>query len=195
MDRRQKKTREAIFTAFTELLSEKSVNHITVGEIIERADVGRATFYAHFETKDYLIKELCEDLFCHIFDSMEHSSNSHKHIFNCEAPENMFLHLFLHLEKNDNNILNLLSCNDNEIFLRYFKTGLIRLIDSRTETYNKSELPREFLVNHIASSFVETVRWWIDNKTKYSPEEITGYFLKVINNSELYALSGMELTR
>ena len=52
MDRRQKKTREAIINAFCDILSKKHYNQITVGEIIQRADVGRATFYAHFETKD-----------------------------------------------------------------------------------------------------------------------------------------------
>ncbi len=53
MDRRQRKSRERIFHAFIELLAKKHFNQITVGEIIERADVGRATFYAHFETKDF----------------------------------------------------------------------------------------------------------------------------------------------
>ena len=52
MDRRQQKTRGAIFVAFEELLRTKRAEQITVGEIIQRADVGRATFYAHFETKD-----------------------------------------------------------------------------------------------------------------------------------------------
>ena len=69
MDRRQRRTREAIFRAFTELLAKKSLDRITVGEIIERADVGRATFYAHFETKDFLLRELCRELFCHVFDA------------------------------------------------------------------------------------------------------------------------------
>ena len=67
MDRRQRKTREAIFKAFTELLSQKNFDQITVGEIIESADIGRATFYSNFETKDYLLKEFCKELFCHIF--------------------------------------------------------------------------------------------------------------------------------
>jgi AcrR family transcriptional regulator len=109
MDRRQRKTREAIFHAFTELLSKKDFSRITVGEIIERADVGRATFYSHFETKDFLLKEFCEELFCHIVDVANGEENGHRHIFTCEGADSVFLHLFGHLQKNDNNILVLLS--------------------------------------------------------------------------------------
>lgn len=183
MDRRQRKTREAIFSAFTQLLSQKNVNQITVGEIIEKADIGRATFYAHFETKDFLLKELCEELFCHIFDCVgEHTSN-HRHIFECDAPDSVFLHLFQHLKKNDNHILELLSCQNNELFLRYFKTGVLKLVESQLDFFSDSKadgLPEDFWVNHIAATFTETIRWWTDNKMQQSPEEITGYFLSAI---------------
>ena len=179
MDRRQRKTRESIFRSFIELLSQKDFSHITVGEIIERADVGRATFYAHFETKDFLLKELCGELFCHIFDSENNEQSKHRHIFDCNAPDSVFLHLFQHLQKNDNHILELLSCRNNELFLRYFKDNLQRLVVSHLslfETRKSNQLPDSFWVNHIASVFVETVRWWIDNGMKESPELITEYF-------------------
>ena len=154
-----------------------------MGEIIDRADVGRATFYAHFETKDFLLKELCAELFCHIFDAEKSEQCGHKHIFDCDAPDSVFLHLFQHIEKNDNNILELLSSQNNELFLRYFRFNLQRLIITQLslfETRKNEKLPEDFWVNHIASTFVETLRWWIDNGLKESPEMITEYFYMAV---------------
>lgn len=179
MDRRQRKTREAIFSAFIELLSKKNVSQITVGEIIDRADVGRATFYSHFETKDFLLRELCSELFCHIFDRSENGCRDHKHIFDCDSSESTFLHLFRHLQKNDNNILELLSCENNEVFLRYFKKGLREMVSARLTDFDarkNEKLPREFWIDHICSVFTETLRWWIDNGMNESPETINEYF-------------------
>lgn len=184
MDRRQRKTRSAIFEAFISLLSEKSFNKITVEEIISKADVGRATFYAHFETKDFLLKELCEELFCHIFDCMQPVKPDHRHIFHCNAPESVFLHLFEHLKKNDNHLLDLLSCRNNDLFLQYFKKGLTEVIESQTTCLTKkewSQLPEAFVVSHISSTFVETVNWWLKNGLKESPEEIHSYFTALIS--------------
>ncbi len=187
MDRRQRKSREAVFRAFEELLKKRDFANITVAEIIEKADVGRATFYAHFETKEFLLKELCEELFCHIFDMQEgeghdHShghSHDHRHIFDCEGEEGAFLHLFKHIRKNDNNLLSLLSSSNNDIFLRYFKDNLKKLSESQLHLLKGREvekLPQDFRVNHIAAVFAEVLKWWIDTGLKESPEEITEYF-------------------
>ena len=184
MDRRQKKTREAIFMAFTGLLSKKHYNQITVGEIIEKADVGRATFYAHFATKDFLLKELCEELFCHIFDASEAGGEKHRHIFDCDAPSSVVLHLFEHLQKNDNNILELLSCENNELFLRYFKKNLKELIKRKPHTFGVKKddrIPDAYWINHISATFVETVKWWVDGGRKEDSQTLCGYFTAVLN--------------
>lgn len=183
MDRRQKKTREAIFSAFTALLSQKNYNQISVQEIIDTANIGRTTFYAHFETKEYLLKDLCEELFGHIIDTAMGLPHGHYHYSCGSKTDSVFLHLLRHLQENDRNILELLSSQNNEIFLRYFKSNLKKLILTQYAEKNllkNGNLPEDYLVNHISSSFVETVDWWVSHQMKETPEEITDYFLAVI---------------
>ncbi len=182
MDRRQRKTREGIFKAFIDLLGQKDFTAITVGEIIDRADIGRATFYAHFETKDFLLKELCGELFCHLFDSIN-GEKGHRHIFKCDIHDTIFLHLFSHIQKNDNRLLQLLSGENNGLFLRYFKDGLYQLVSSQLDTFKTEKnknLPDDFLVNHICSTFTETVLWWAKGGCRLSAEKITEYFFAVV---------------
>ena len=107
MDRRQQKTRTAIYRAFTTLLDRQNFHSITVQDIIDEANIGRSTFYAHFETKEELVRsQLLGD------------------------------------------------------------TAL-------------PGVPREFLVNHIAGSFVEMVQWWLDGGRKETPQTLDGYFRTV----------------
>lgn len=183
MDRRQKKTRTSIFNAFILLLSQKNYSKITVQEIIDEANVGRSTFYAHFETKDDLLKALCEELFGHILSSAMDCTHTHGLYSNGSAPESVFCHLLQHLQENDNNILALLSCESSDIFLRYFKDSLSQLIKTQFITQNKhtnKNLPEDFLINHISGSFVEMVLWWTKGQMKQTPEELDCYFRAVI---------------
>ena len=183
MDRRQQKTRTAIFTAFSSLLAKKSYGRITVQDIIDTANVGRTTFYAHFETKDDLLKALCEELFGHIISCAADCSHTHGLYSDNNAPESVFCHLLQHLQENDNNILGLLSCESSEIFLRYFKDSLTELIRNNFVNQNRrtnQDIPQDFLINHISGSFVEMVLWWIKGSMKQSPEKLDRYFRAVI---------------
>lgn len=183
MDRRQRKTREGIFKAFIFLLSKKNFKDITVGEIIEIADVGRATFYAHFETKDFLLKALCSELFDHIFDTELKCDQMQTHIFHCDDNDSVFLHLFKHIKKNDNNIARLLSSKNNELFLEYFKSGVNALVIKHKADFQDKKpeiLPENFWLHHVTSTFIGTLRWWIANKMQQPPELITEFFLQSV---------------
>lgn len=182
MDRRQKKTRAAIFAAFSELAAKKSYAKITVQEIIDSADIGRTTFYAHFETKDDLLKALCEELFGHIVGSAMDCTHTHGLYSDDSAPHSIFLHLLQHLEENDSNILGLLSAASSDIFLRCFKDRLQELVRLHIVAQKQGNpvVPQDFLVNHITGSFVEMVLWWIKNGRKMPPKELDLCFAAVI---------------
>ena len=125
MDRRQQKTRAAIFAAFSELLAEKSYSKITVQEIIDAANVGRTTFYAHFETQGRSAQGPVRGAFrTHHQPAQRTAPTPMVWTAQGDAPESVFCHLLQHLQENDRNILGLLSCESSEIFLRYFKDSL-----------------------------------------------------------------------
>ena len=63
VDRRVKRTRRIVEEAFQDLLREKKFRDITVQDIADRADVNRATFYAHFQDKYDLLDQLLRERF------------------------------------------------------------------------------------------------------------------------------------
>jgi len=56
-DRRTNRTRRSLSTALVDLVKEKRFDDITVQNVIDRADVGRSTFYSHFRDKDDLFQK------------------------------------------------------------------------------------------------------------------------------------------
>lgn len=184
MDRRQQKTRAAIFEALNRLLADKNYAKITVQNIIDEANVGRSTFYSHFETKEDLLRALCEDLFSHIFyDNWQRDCNFD--VTEHKSKQDMAItHMLYHIRDNKKNLINIVNCEQGEIFLRYFREFLNNtMVKEYMEPIddNSFSVPKEFLINHISSSFINMVYWWAQSDWRYSPEEMTIFFTKMIN--------------
>lgn len=96
-DRRVSKTKKAIYQAFLQLLNDKGYDATTVQDIIDLADVGRSTFYCHYESKELLLDELCRYLFHHLFEREGHFTT-----------EDYLAHIFLHFQKNQDHVTSLL---------------------------------------------------------------------------------------
>ncbi|WP_406866430.1 TetR/AcrR family transcriptional regulator [Priestia megaterium] len=103
VDRRIRKTRKAIITAYLSLLEEKNMHAVSVSDITERADINRATFYAHYEDKQQLqeqsIKEILDDLeeAIEIDESGERSAEFSLTMLH-EIFQRMFENIYIHRE-------------------------------------------------------------------------------------------------
>ena len=60
-DRRVQRTRDALGDALIDLMQERPFESITVQDILDRAGVGRSTFYTHFRDKNDLFLSDVED--------------------------------------------------------------------------------------------------------------------------------------
>lgn len=182
MDRRQRKSREAIFSAFNQLLTQKKYTDITVQEIIDNADVGRSTFYSHFDTKDALLEEMCTELFDHVVSDHDQAEETHDFSGEENDTESIITHILYHLKDNQKNIIGILSGESGEMFLRFFKQYLIHVFeDELHEEIKQSDVPDDYLYHIISCVFVDTLHWWIKNGMKQTPEEVERYFRHVMN--------------
>lgn len=179
MDRRQQKTRAAIFSAFSRLLKIKKYNHITVQEIIDEANIGRSTFYSHFETKDELLKAMCTDIFTHIFSDELTAEKTHDFSSKTDRLEQKLTHILYHLKDSQRDLTGILSCESGELFMQYFKEYLNAMF-AKYIIQAPENVPMEFMLNHLAGSFANTIQWWIKNNMVNSPEEVSNYFMSVI---------------
>lgn len=176
MDRRTKRTKNAIYNAFTELLLKEKYSKITIQEIIDLADIGRSTFYSHFETKDELLKSMCTDM----FDEM-HSNNL---TLSSGNPHSMITDILYHIKENEKIIKGVFVSESGELFMNYFKAYFNSQIEQHLlASYDErvTDIPKDFLINHISGSFLEMVKWWVSGNMKHTPEELSSYFISVIS--------------
>ena len=199
MDRRQAKSRAAIFKAFSRLLEKKRYEHITVQEIIDEADVGRSTFYAHFETKDMLLKEMCSDIFDHIFTGDPCKSSCSRRSkcdrgglcdknvecgggalckYENEAPDLQIklAHILWHLKESRSDIVGILTSESVDLFMNYLREYLLKLFKIYLSDFH-IDVPENFLLNHLVGSFADTIRWWVSENMETSPEQTAAYFM------------------
>lgn len=181
MDRRQQKSQNAIIEAFCNVLKEKDYHKITVQEIIDRANVGRSTFYSHFETKDILLIKICDDLFEHIF-----TTTAHNYLEQTGQTQSAVIdHILFHIQHDNKDIVGILISQGNSTFLAAFKTHFYQIIDHyllENETIYHEEIPLEITKNHIYCSFLGIMQMWIQGGYALSIETVRTYYMALLSN-------------
>lgn len=170
-DRRSERTRRLLSEAFVELLREKGYNAITVSDIIDRANVGRSTFYAHYRDKD--------DLFMNELDRVIEALSQHLPAQE-EMPFFPSLGLFRHVGEEYELYKALLWTPGIDLLIKHMQKSLSHRIEQRFQESNmESEVPLPIMANFIAGSFLTLLKWWLENKMVYAPEQMDQIFKKL----------------
>ena len=143
------------------------------------ANIGRSTFYAHFETKDDLLKAMCTDIFHHIFEDKLPQEAEHDYSVGSPNLKLKLGHMLYHLRDSKNNLKGILGGDSGDLFMGFLKNYLRELFDRYKDEFS-SEVPEDFLLHHLAGSFAEAVKWWIKEDTKHSPEEVASFYMAMV---------------
>ncbi len=176
-DRRIQKTEKALREALTFLIGEKSYDDIAVKEILDRANVGRSTFYMHFRNKDELLLSGIYDIIGAL-ESPADSSKGHDRILWFSFPVFEYHYQHRHIGRDKIGTRGRAILHEH---LRRVLSGVIsEVVERDFREGRKPQIAPDLLAGYVASTFVLVLNWWVDRRMPVSPKEINGVFRRLV---------------
>lgn len=164
-DRRVRRTRELLEEALVALILEKGYETVTVQDVLDKADVGRSTFYAHYRNKD--------ELLLGAFDEMRASLEAHAR----GNGEDFSLGLFRHAQSYRRLYRSMVGKRSGNLFLDRLREHLSEHARERIGPGSPdAAVPLDVAVEYLVSSLLGLLIWWLDHDLPYSPEKMNEMF-------------------
>ena len=176
-DRRSRRTRQILGSALVELLLEKHFSTITVQNILDRANIGRSTFYEHYADKeDLLMGEIKR-----VILELETQSAASDHFSGSLIPS---LEFFRHIEQHRRLFRAFVLGRSGELLTREFQAQVSKLTEQNIRSLLGNgalpSIPLSMLARFITNTFIMVVLWWFEDDFHNSPEQINEMFQKLV---------------
>src|SRR6266516_1028054 len=181
VDRRIQRTRNILHEALISLMIEKGYEAITVQDIIDRANLGRSTFYAHYVGKQDLLMSGLKNLSRHLLEH-QRAALALKGSFT-EKGFGFSLALFEHVHSHRNVYHAIVGRQSGTVVMTELRALLADLVrnDLKTLSPNErsSELPRNAVIQFVVGALMSVITWWLDERSKLSPAEADAIFRRL----------------
>lgn len=174
-DRRVARTRHLLQEALVSLILEQGYMSVTVQDVLDRADVGRATFYSHFRDKDALLLSL----FASVRESLraQFMAITEADVARFGDGIGMMRPLFEHAAKHQRLYRALLSSRDGGLLLGHLHGLLAAPLRAHLEEARRRGgvgplAPVDLVVAGMVSAVLGALIWWMENDLPYAPEEM-----------------------
>jgi len=190
VDRRIQRTRLALRSALLELIKEKGFEAISVEEITERANLGRATFYLHYKDKeDLLLEEFREmarnrvQVLSEIPVLLWKSNQGQIELVDNRVPLMPLLLVFEHAAQNADLYRILLRGESSQRIIEQIREIIVESINEIVRTRQQTEMPArlpevpvEMLAAYFSGALMSSLNWWLEQPEPMHPEEMARNF-------------------
>ena len=177
VDERIRRTRARLGSALVALIHEKPFNDVTVQEVLDRASVGRSTFYLHFRNKnDLLLSQL--EMF---LDTMSTTLSNRKEESHRVLP---VAEMFSHIGAQNKIYRALADAGRLNDFFDLAQGYFSRAIEQRLRESRRCShlLHQELSVRSYAlgASLLALLKWWVDRGAKEAPRSMDELFHRIV---------------
>ena len=176
-DKRVARTRDRLGDAMIALILEKPFDSITVQEVLDRAGVGRSTFYAHYKDKDDVLISEVDEFFADVATQVTDSGEQSDRV----VPAREFLH---HL-KGAQPLLAAFTASGRihdvwELAQAHFARGIEQRLAALPRAAGLKASERAARASALAGSFLALIRWWLDHDYPETPEAMDALFHRMV---------------
>ena len=179
LDARIRRTHERLGSALVELIREKPIDEVTVQEVLDRASVGRSTFYLHFRDKNDLLLSQLEKF----LETMSAALSIRKEASHRVVP---VAELYAHIGSQKKIYRALADSGHlNDFFdlaQGYFARGIGRRLTESGRVSNLPQCELDARASALAGSLLSLLRWWLDRGAKESPRAMDELFHRMVWN-------------
>lgn len=171
-DRRVQRTRLALRDALISLLIERGWDDITIQDLCERANVGRSTFYLHFQNKEQLLVSGFDDLRAWLRTQTAGFSN--------EASGSLpFVRgLIEHVSEQRILFRAIIGRGSVHVVQKRFREMVNQLVEAQV-CLPTSGWKQEAGARYVAGALVELLAWWVDAGNKRTADDIECLFYQL----------------
>ncbi|WP_248928366.1 TetR/AcrR family transcriptional regulator [Paenibacillus hamazuiensis] len=179
IDRRVIRTKEAITKAFLDLFAKKDLEHITINDIADRANVNRGTVYLHYSDKYDLLDKLIDDHLNKLTSLCNPTGNT--------PMASELLPVFVYIRDHFQFFSAMLSTTRAAVFRKRLMEFVAVRVEEKLERRSPhAEIDVELNAEFMASAFVGIVEWWIRRQMPHPPEYVAEQLRKLFEKNEVY---------
>jgi AcrR family transcriptional regulator len=184
MDKRILRTRQALKNALLELMVEIGYEKTTVQRILERAGVGRATFYVHYRSKEDLLRRSLDGLGKDLTEECKPARIGRVQEGNRGSVLLGFtLPFFRHVDSHRRLYRSMVGHESGLIVERQMRRLLADLVKPEVvfkDARRRNSVEAEMAVQYVVGALMSVVIWWLDRDIKLSPEEMDRAFRNMV---------------
>lgn len=174
-DRRVQRTHRTLTEALLAVILERGWEATTVQRICDRADVGRSTFYAHFDSK--------EDLLASGFDELRKAIRAQR-VVPGPAGALSFAHgIIAHADEHQRLFRAIIGKRSGHVVQGRFRQLLIDLAEESLSRFGRAGPQRGATVHYIAGALFELLIWWLDARNPIPSSELEKIFVRLATPS------------
>lgn len=175
IDRRAARTRRLLHQALMQLISRKDYEAITVQDLLDEADVGRSTFYAHYAGKDELLRKGFEQLRLELTAAQLQSRDALG-----VAPLAFSTAMFAHADRYKEIYRGLVGSRGNGIVLGEIRRVLLEFVEPELNRSGTRNAPNDLVARYIVDAFQSVLTWWLERRAELASEEIDQMFRRLV---------------